>query len=44
MNAEDVRAAKPASPVLTWLLLLLPLLLLGLVLAYIVATGAGLTE
>jgi zinc transporter, ZIP family len=44
MNVEDVRVAKPASPVLTWLLLLLPLLLLGLILAYIVATGAGLGE
>ena len=44
MKVEDVRAARGNSPALTWVLLLLPLVLLGLILAYIVATGAGLGE
>jgi zinc transporter ZupT len=44
MNTEQVDAEKPAAHLLTWLLFLLPLLLLGLILAYIVTTGAGMRE
>jgi zinc transporter ZupT len=44
MNTEHVKVEKPAARPLTWLLFLLPLLLLGLILAYIVMTGAGMRE
>jgi zinc transporter ZupT len=44
MNMEQAKVEKPAARPLTWLLFVLPLLLLGLILAYIVTTGAGMRE
>jgi zinc transporter ZupT len=44
MSAKAEPAPKQQTGAWNWLLLLLPLLLLGLVLAYIVTTGAGLNE
>jgi zinc transporter ZupT len=44
MSTTTESAPKRSVGALTWLLLLLPLLLLALVLAYIVTTGAGLTS
>ena len=48
MSTDSVDSSKPAarpwSQPLTWLLLLLPLLLLGAVLGYIVITGAGMRD
>jgi zinc transporter ZupT len=44
MNTKQVKVEKPTARPLTWLLFVLPLLLLGLMLAYIVMTGAGMRE
>lgn len=44
MTTDDVRVSKPVAQPLTWLLLVLPLLLLGAILAFIVMTGAGMGE
>ncbi len=44
MNVEKLSAGRTSSRALSWLLFLLPLLLLALILAYIVATGAGMSE
>ena len=44
MSAENERLDKPLSQPFTWLLIALPLVLLGLILGYIVMTGSGMNE
>ncbi len=43
-TAQDVKAAEDRLSGTAWALALVPLVLLGLVLAYVVTTGGGLTE